>query len=270
MKRDFCTRLSCLSCLLQFRGRLALFVRLFPHLSVAGDLQLEPIRERVNYGNADAVQAAGNFVGVAVEFSASMEHGEHNLGRRPLFGCMHVHGDAASVVDNGDGIIGVNGDIDLIRETGHRFVHRIVHHFPHQVMQAQVAGRADVHRRAQPHGLDAAENLDGLGVVLMARTFSRYRFFLTHVFSLAPRLLAEGCEPCAAARFHISKGKLLHSISAKFFLKRGKACSRTSWYVALPFDPDATSGLVGFLLHPVSRSETRRRLFHPEDRNPRG
>jgi len=47
------------------------------------------------------------------------------------------------------------------------------------------------------------------------------------------------------------------------FVKRGKACSRNVPYVALPFDPDRMRPeLVGFLLHPVPRSGTWRRLFN--------
>src|SRR5271155_178452 len=49
----------------------------------------------------------------------------------------------------------------------------------------------------------------------------------------------------------------------KTFVKRGKACSRNAPYVALPFDPGRLRPeLVGFLLHPISRSETWRRLLN--------
>jgi len=48
----------------------------------------------------------------------------------------------------------------------------------------------------------------------------------------------------------------------------GKAWLRTDPYVALPFDPDRKRPeLVGFLLHPISRSETWRRLQRPVDRS---
>jgi len=52
------------------------------------------------------------------------------------------------------------------------------------MVQTQFTGRADVHRRSQPHGLEAAENFDGLRVVLVA-ALRRHRggFLVTHVFS---------------------------------------------------------------------------------------
>jgi len=51
-------------------------------------------------------------------------------------------------------------------------------------------------------------------------------------------------------------------ITAEIHVKRGKACSRIVPYVALPFDSGRKRPeLVGFLLHPVSRSETWRRLL---------
>src|SRR5437016_181773 len=49
--------------------------------------------------------------------------------------------------------------------------------------------------------------------------------------------------------------------SKLIFCEARKACLRIDPYVALPCDPGRASGLVGFLLHPISRSETWRRLM---------
>ena len=75
MKRNFRSGLAGFSGLLQFVGGLAFFVSLFPHLAVARDFQLQPVGERVDDGNAHAVETAGDFVRVAVEFSASVQNG---------------------------------------------------------------------------------------------------------------------------------------------------------------------------------------------------
>jgi hypothetical protein len=46
------------------------------------------------------------------------------------------------------------------------------------------------------------------------------------------------------------------------FLKRGKGVLAACWYVALPFDfVRMRTKLVGFLLHPIARSATWRRLM---------
>ena len=78
----------------------------------------------------------------------------------------HVDGNAAAVVDHGDGVVDVNGDFDLVGMAGERFVDGVVHDFVDQVVQSHLAGRADVHRGTLAHGFHAAENFDGIGVVV--------------------------------------------------------------------------------------------------------
>ena len=49
---------------------------------VAPDAQHEPRRERIDDGNADAMQAAGDLVGVLVEFAARVQLGHDDFGGR--------------------------------------------------------------------------------------------------------------------------------------------------------------------------------------------
>ncbi len=51
-------------------------------VAVAPDAQLQPFGQRVHHRHADAVQAARHLVGVLVEFSAGMQLGHDDLGRR--------------------------------------------------------------------------------------------------------------------------------------------------------------------------------------------
>src|SRR5262249_34996914 len=63
---------------------------------------------------------------------------------------------------------------------GQRFVDRVVHDLPHQVVQTSNRRVADVHRRTLPHGLEAFEDLNAGRVVVMALRFcSQCRFFLS-------------------------------------------------------------------------------------------
>ncbi len=160
MKRNSCAGLSRFAGLLQLRGRLAFFVRLLPHRTIARDFQFEPVRERIDDGNADTVQTAGNLVCIAVEFSTGVQHREHHFGRGTFFGRVHVHGNAAPIVDHRDRIVRVYGDVDLVREAGQGFVDGVVNDFPHQMVEAHVSRRADIHRRTQSHGFEPAKNFD--------------------------------------------------------------------------------------------------------------
>ena len=68
---------------LQRRLRRAALVGLLVDVAVAPDLELEPLRQRVHDRDADAVQAARDLVAVVVELAAGVQHGQHDLGRRP-------------------------------------------------------------------------------------------------------------------------------------------------------------------------------------------
>jgi hypothetical protein len=116
------------------------------------------------------VQSTGNFVAGAVELPAGVQLGHYHLGGGHLLIVNHhvVHGNAAAVVHHRDGVVDVDGDFDLVGESGQRFVHGVIHDFVHQVVQAKFAGRADVHGGALAHGLHSPEHLDGFGVVFVA------------------------------------------------------------------------------------------------------
>src|SRR2546427_2241802 len=56
-------------------------------------------------------------------------------------------------------------DVDAGAVTRERLVHRVVHDLVDEVMQPPARDRADVHRRAAPHRLQALEDLDRVGLV---------------------------------------------------------------------------------------------------------
>ncbi len=70
----------------------------------------------------------------------------------------------------------MDGDVDLVGVPGERFVHGVVHHFVHQVMQAELTGRADIHGRAFAHRLHAAEHLNRVSVVITVGGFTVHFF----------------------------------------------------------------------------------------------
>ena len=68
---------------------------------VAPDAQDEPRRQGVDHRHADAMQAAGNLVGVLVEFPAGVQLGHDDLGRRDAFLVVDAGRNAAPVVGDG-------------------------------------------------------------------------------------------------------------------------------------------------------------------------
>ena len=62
--------------------RLAALVALLVGLLVAPDLEVEPLRQRVDHRHADAVQAAGHLVAAVVELAAGVQHRQRDFSRR--------------------------------------------------------------------------------------------------------------------------------------------------------------------------------------------
>ena len=137
-----------------------------PVEAVALDLDLDPLGQRVDHRDADAVQAAGDLVAGATELAAGVQHGEHDGDRGELLARRDVDRDAATVVGDLDGAVGEDRDLDAVAVAGQCLVDRVVHDLLHQVVQAALAGGADVHARALADRLETLEDLDRAGVVV--------------------------------------------------------------------------------------------------------
>ena len=183
--------LAIFSLLLEIGDGHAALEALVPVVAVAIDVELEPLREGVDDRDADAVQAAGHLVAAAAELAAGVQHGEHDLGGRLVVLLHDADGDAAAVVDHGDRVVGVDGDVDAGRVPGERFVDGVVDDLVDEVVEAARAGGADVHAGPFADRLEALQDLDVLGVVTR----------LLHTTSLGWASLGgdpEGRLPCPA------------------------------------------------------------------------
>ena len=132
-------------------------------MTVAPDLDVEFLAQRVHAAHTHAMQSAGDFVGGRVEFAAGMKLGEHYLHRGHHLSVAnghHVHGNPAAVIDHGDGVVNVDHDVNFFGVAGQSLVHGVVYHFVNKVVQPHLAGGADVHGRAQTHSLEALEDFD--------------------------------------------------------------------------------------------------------------
>ena len=135
--------------------------------AVAPDGELEPARQRVDHRDADAVQAAGHLVGVLVEFSAGVQLGHDDLGRRHAFALWMSVGMPRPLSITVTEPSGVERDHHLVGEAGERLVDGVVDHLVDHVVQAgAVVGVADIHARPLAHGVEALEDLDRFRVVV--------------------------------------------------------------------------------------------------------
>ena len=79
--------------------------------------------------------------------------------------------DAGAVVEHGDGVAGMDRDVDLVRAASHGLVDRVIDHLVNKVMQPACANIADIHGRAAAHRLQPAQHLYGRSIVMMTSGF---------------------------------------------------------------------------------------------------
>ncbi len=155
--------------LLQLVGRVALGIVLLPRRPISPDFEIEVFAQRIHARHTHAVQTARNFIGGRIKFSAGMQSRHHDLRRGNLLAIDHhvIDRNATTVIDHGNGIVEMDRNFDLGGESGKRFVDGVVDHFIHQVMQAEVTGRSDVHRGTLAHRFHPAQHFNGVGIVVV-------------------------------------------------------------------------------------------------------
>jgi hypothetical protein len=131
-------------------------------VAVALHLRDEPLRQRVHDRDADPVQAAGDLVAVAAELAAGVELGQDDRQRREALLLDHLHGDARATVRDGDRVVRMEDDLDVVVPAGEGLVDGVVDHLVDEMMEPAGPGRADVHPGPQPDGLEALQNGDVL------------------------------------------------------------------------------------------------------------
>ena len=94
------------------------------------------------------MQTAGYLVAGAVELTACVQDGEHNLERRNAHLRVNTAGNAAAVVGNADDIALFDRNFDVRAVAGERLVDRVIDDLIHQMVQTACRGRTDVHTRA--------------------------------------------------------------------------------------------------------------------------
>jgi hypothetical protein len=140
---------------------------LLPDPALALDLDVERSRERVDDGEADAMEAARDLVRVVVELASRVEVREDDFQGLAAVHRMRPDGDTAPVVLDGDGIVGVDDDGDRIAVPRLRLVDRVVDELrDHVVKPRDVVGVPDVHPGPLAHGLQPLQELDRANAIV--------------------------------------------------------------------------------------------------------
>src|SRR5215472_8225260 len=101
-----------------------------------------------------------------------MEHGQYDLGRRFPAGVL-VDWNATSVVNDRDGAVDMDGDVDFRTESAQRLVDGVVDDFIDEMVESGRPCRTDVHRGPFADGFEAFEDVDLVGAVLVCGAAGR-------------------------------------------------------------------------------------------------
>ena len=152
---------------LHFLGDLAPGKLHLINAAVLVDPNPQPLGQGIDHGGAHAVKAAGDLIASAAELAAGVQHGVHHLQSGPSRLGLDIHGNAAAVIGDGDGIAGVDGHGYVLAVARQSFVNGVVHDLIDQVMQARRGSGADIHTGPLPDSLQPLQDLDLLRAVLL-------------------------------------------------------------------------------------------------------
>ena len=91
------------------------------------------------------MEAAGDLIAAAAKFPSGMQDGIDHLQGRAASLRLNIHGNAPSVVGDGDGLSWIDGDGNMLAVPGQSFVNGIDHDLIDQMVQTGDGGGADIH-----------------------------------------------------------------------------------------------------------------------------
>ena len=115
--------------------RLAIGIFLIIKLAVALYFGYKPCGQRIDNTQAHAMQTAGDLIAAAAEFAARVQHRKRNLQRALMHLFMHVNGYAAAVIGNGNGIVAMDCNFNMVAVSAHGLVNGVIHQLLHQMVQ---------------------------------------------------------------------------------------------------------------------------------------
>ena len=134
---------------------------LAPLVATVAHLDHEVAGQGVDDRDTDAVQTAGDLVAAAAELAAGVQHGQRHRDRRHAPGREPCRsGCRGRCPRPGRRRRPCRVTHDPVAVAGQRLVDGVVDDLADQVVQAALAGGADVHARALAHRLEALEHLD--------------------------------------------------------------------------------------------------------------
>ena len=113
------------------------------------------------------MQTTADFIRTLVELTTCVEDGHHNLKGTLMQLFVHINRDTTTVIFNGNGVILVYRNFDIMTVARHGLVDRIINGLVYQVMESLFTDVTNVHSRTLAHCLQAFQDLNVTGRVII-------------------------------------------------------------------------------------------------------
>ncbi len=131
----------------------------------------KPFGKCIYYRCTYTVQTAGYLVSSTAEFTARMQDGKYNFyGRDSLF-LINLNRNTTAVINNSNGIVFIDGDIDYRTVSCKCFIHCIINYLIYKMMKSACRSTSDVHTGTFPYCFQSFQYLNLICAVFLAHVF---------------------------------------------------------------------------------------------------
>ena len=115
-------------------------------ISVNGNMQFAT--QRIHATHPYPMQSSGYFVRIFIKFTSRMQYRHYHFQCTPVFLGMQSCWDTTPVIRNGDRIVFIDGNHNVVTMASKRFINGVIYHFINEVMQSFYTDIPNVHGRS--------------------------------------------------------------------------------------------------------------------------
>ena len=155
----------------KLRGLFTLGKGLVVNLFILLDLNSQFRGEGVDNGDPNAMKAAGYLVPSTAKFTAGVQNRQCQLNPGLFHFVVHIGRNTTAVIHNGDTVIFINGDHNILTVTRQRLIDGVIHDFIDKMVEPLLAGAPDIHPRSLLDRLKAFQHLYLVGSIIIFLIF---------------------------------------------------------------------------------------------------
>ena len=123
------------------------------------------------------MKTTGYFVSSTAEFTTCMQNGKYYFNSRNACFMINTYRYTTSIINNSNGIVLINGDINRITKSCKCLIYGIIYNFINQMMKTSACCGTDVHTGSLSNSLKTFQNLNLVGAIFMFNCCIVHGFF---------------------------------------------------------------------------------------------